>query len=523
MKSAKQIWEILREILVLIILGWAVVNLSKTGRFPAGDGPHILGVSTRLAQLLTDGEWTSFVYCFSSLLGPHPPFAYLPYMLAELLFPNQGWTHLLGSTFVLWVSWNGVARLGGGIIGFIWLVCGAPIWLQYENAGIDLAAGACAIQATSWLWKSEQLTKRKETFIWGIWLGVGFMVKYTAPMFMWGPCILAGYWVLKRSAWSTLFVGILGFSIVALPWWSTHIGNVMGYVSASSNAGSGLLTNQNILTGPWYEWDRLSWYPAVLIDAYGMMIGMVVLGAILIRIHSAKAPLLVLTILGGWIFLNAQSQRQDRYIVPAIPALAATISTSWLAIPSLYYAWPTLQGTFETYTSSTPAPAQREYTHSIDNAGVDWPLPPKAYWPVSLDTDVWGVDDALVKTRSYQGSDYGTVGFLLDESSGAPGFGAILRRATALGYRWHIATVMVVRPSRNMGPNQPLASIFVGPFTFGSWPSRDFDVLLMMVKRPDPQREKWLKSTGMTLAETWKLPKGRTAYIYTKKLANQIK
>ena len=360
LKRWKFISYILQELLVVLVLGWGLHTLSATGRFPAGDGPHILGVSTRLAQLITDGEWTSFLYCFSSLLGPHPPFAYLPYTLAELLFPNQGWTHLFGSTFVLWLCWNGIQRLGGGFIGLLWLICGAPIWLQFENAGIDIAAGACAIQATSWLWKSEGLRKRKETGIWGLWLGAGFMVKYTAPMFMWGPCILAGYWVLRRSLWSNLCIGICGFCIIAMPWWSTHLSNVMGYVSASSNAGSGLLTNQNIITSAWYEWENISWYPSVLIDAYGPSFFTLVAGAIILRFHSSKAPILIFSILGGWLFLNAQSQRQDRYIVPAIPALAATVSTSWLAIPSLYWAWSTLKATHDVYTRPTPAPDQRE-------------------------------------------------------------------------------------------------------------------------------------------------------------------
>ena len=488
--------------------------LRAMGRFPAGDGPHILGVSTRLAQQITDGEWMDFFYSFSSLLGPHPPFAYLPYTLAEILIPNTSWTHLLGSTFVLWLCWDGIRRFGGGLIGFLWLICGAPIWLQYENAGIDIAAGACAIQAASWLWKSEELTKRTPCFMWGIWLGIGFMVKYTAPMFMWGPCIIAGYWVLKRQSWSYLWVAIFGFAIIALPWWSTHVGNVIGYVSASSNAGSGLLTNQNILNGPWYSPDKLSWYPAALMDAYGTHFLLLFSSAILIRRSWKQSSILFLSIMGGWLFLNAQSQRQDRYILPAIPAVAATISTSWLAIPSIYWLWPTLEATHSTYTSPLPAPAQREYTHEIDKAGQTWPTPDKSYWPISLDTDAWGVDDALKKTRQYQGSDQGTVGFLLEEDGGAPGFGAILRRATALGYRWHIATVMVVRPSAKTGPGQPLASIFVGPFTYGSWPSRDFKVLLLMVRRDDPQRTKWLASTGLVLAESWELPKGRKGLLY---------
>ena len=348
-------------------------------------------------------------------------------------------------------------------------------------------------------------------------MGVGFMTKYTAPMFMWAPCLVAGYWILKRGLWRRLGLSLIGFLIVAGPWWSTHLPNVIGYVSASSNAASGLLTNKNIIQGSWYDMENISWYPAALLNAYGTHFIPLLLLAPLIRLRNFHSSLIMaLSFMGGWIFLNAQGQRQDRYIVPALPVVAASIGSSVLALPSLYYAIPTIKETHRIYTRPLKAPPQREYTHQIENAGKSWPTPTKAYWPVSLDTDAWGVDEALRKTRQYQGSNYGTVGFLLEEEGGAPGFGAILRRATQLGYRWHIATVMVVRPSQNRTANQPLASIFVGPFTFGTWPSRDFNVLLIMAKRPDPQREKWLQSIDMKKVEQWELPKGRTATIYTK-------
>ena len=77
----------------------------------------------------------------------------------------------------------------------------------------------------------------------------------------------------------------------------------------------------------------------------------------------------------------------------------------------------------------------------------------------------WKIDDALNKVATIQGKD-GTVGFLLDEQGGAPGYGIILSKAVQMGFNWHIATIMIARrggPGPN-DPNRPLASVFVDPF-----------------------------------------------------------
>jgi hypothetical protein len=519
-----------------VIYSW-IQAILPMARHPAGDGPHILGTATRLAQLLLDGEWETFVICFSTLLGPHPPFAYVPFTIAEVLFSGQAWSHLAGGAILLWLCWDGIRRLGGGLVGLLWLMCAAPIWLQAENAGIDLAAGACAIQSLSHLAASQRLRSRWHALMWGAWIGAAFMTKYTAPMFLWAPCFIAGWWTVRWRRWDRLAAGIGGFCIVALPWWSTHWKQVYGYVVASGDASSGLLTNKAIVQGPWHAYENLSWYPAATVDAIGWW----GLGFILIALPFSRrargatqrstdrwaakrtalsSPSLICAsaIIGGWLFLNAQSQRQDRYILPAGPIAAALIGGSWLAIPSIPIAIWNLESTRKIYTERAITPSQREYSHEIGTAGESWPVPAKAYWPVTQDPDSWGVDTALQKTRKYQGSDHGTVGFLLEEEGGAPGYGIILRRATALGYRWHIATVMVVQPQgqKRNDSNRPLASVFVGPFLYGEWPSRSFDVLLVMNKRQNKQREAYLESTGMVLVEEWKLPKNRKGRIYVK-------
>ena len=218
--------------------------------------------------------------------------------------------------------------------------------------------------------------------------------------------------------------------------------------------------------------------------------------------------------------LNAQKQRQDRYILPAYPILATGLATApiWTFGLAAYPLWEIASETLRLYTASEPMPSERNYAHNVHTIATNYPTPHEAYWPISHNLQPWLLDETLTKIEALQGKE-GTVGFLLEEQGGAPGYGIILSKAVQMGLRWHIATVMIARPNGPgpKDPNRPLASIFVGPFIFGEWPSREFDVLLTMVSHQDPQQEKWLAQQDMSIVEKWALPMGREGRIYVRK------
>ena len=357
------------------MIGLWMMAIIEQGRHPSGDGPHVIGTANRLALLLIDGDMSFFVSAFSSLLGPHPPFAYLPFMTGKLIVPNAEWSHLLGGAIVLWICWDGIRRMGGGLIGFCWLMAVTPVWLQAENAGIDLWAGACVIQSLSHLAATKHMRNRFHIAMWGAWMGAAFMTKYTAPLFLWAPTLLAGWWVLKRGRWRALALSISGFCVVALPWWSTHANNVWGYIKHSGDGSTGLLTNQTLIDDPWGKIENVGWYPAAVADAVGwttlIIIAIVLfvcmsglntflrnaanaskfsilncLGSAWLfheslarnRMRTSTVYIAFLSVLGGWIVLNSQKQRQDRYILPAAPVAAAILGVTPLAWPALPYA-----------------------------------------------------------------------------------------------------------------------------------------------------------------------------------------
>ena len=144
--------------------------------------------------------------------------------------------------------------------------------------------------------------------------------------------------------------------------------------------------------------------------------------------------------------LNAQKQRQDRYIIPAYPLMSAglVMAPSIVTAAAMPFLWHVTRENNRVFNSNTPAPAQRDYSHDVATPAETYPLPHEAYWPISHDLIPWKLDSALEKIAAVQGID-GTVGFLLDEQGGAPGYGIVLSKAVQMGFNWHIATIMIAR------------------------------------------------------------------------------
>ena len=499
---------------VILPLALWVALVVRSDRWPSGDGPHVLGASMRLANDLRQGAFSDFGQGLLSLLAPHPPGAYLPWTLAYLVAGAGRWTHLLASAGLLALCWDGVRRLGGGASGALWMAAPALLWAQAELGGADLVAAAAAVQAVSHLAASDRLQRRRHVIAWGLWMGLGFLSKYTFPMFLWAPCLLAGVWVVRDQRWPALLAAILAFCAVAGLWYGHRFEDVLSYIAASTAPDPFLVAARDLAHGPWYAAENLGWYPAAALDAWGWGgAAALCVGLLLHRrrdAHPDARILALLAVAGAWLVLAQSVQRQDRYLLPAIPLLAAVVGGArggrWLAPLGL----ATLLGTTWTYVSTESAPSNRDFSHALSMAGRDWPLPAEAYRPVSLDPRPWRVDEALSGLAAAHGRADGTVGLLIDDSRGAPGMGVYLFRACSLGYRWDLATVSVAREAGG----RLRSMVFVGPFATEDWPSRDFDVLYSAFAPGDEAREAWLEQRGGAPEQVWALPDGNEGRLY---------
>lgn len=503
-----------RVLAVIVPLALWVALVVRADRWPSGDGPHVLGAAMRLAGDLRSGALGDFARGLASLLAPHPPGAYLPWTLAYLVAGAGRWTHLLASAGLLALCWDGVRRLGGGLSGALWMAAPALLWAVAELGGVDLVAAAAAVQAVSHLAASDRLARRRHVIGWGLWMGVGFLSKYTFPMFLWAPCLLAGVWVVRGQRWPALLTAILAFAAVAGLWYAARFEDVLSYIAASTAPDPFLVAARDLAQGAWYAPQNLGWYPAAAIDAWGWAGAAAMLVGLLLHRRRDALPdariLALLAVGGAWLVLAQSVQRQDRYLTPAIPLLAAVVGAGrgarWLAPVGV----ATLIGTALTFSSTEPAPPNRDFSHALASAGRAWPLPAEAYRPVSLDPRPWRIDEALAGLAERHGRPDGTVGLLLDDSRGAPGMGLYLFRACSLGYRWDLATVSVARESGG----RVRSMVFVGPFATEDWPSRDFSALYTAFPPGDEAREAWLEQRESAPDQVWALPDGFEGRLY---------
>lgn len=508
-----------------LLYGWAFAVIS-TGRWPAGDGPHMLGIAMRLGQLFTTGAWGELSWCLPSLVAPHPPGAYVPAMVAFVVSPQPRTAHLLAMAGVLFLAWDGLRRMTGspwrGVFGMLWLGSSPLVWQQAEGYGVDLLAGVAVLQALSHLTASKGLRDRKAAMGWGAWMGAAFLTKYTAPFFLWAPCVAVGVVVLARGRWSTLARAFGAWCLVALPWFLGHGDDVLAYAGASNTATAELAGNTPLVSGPWWAWDNLRWYPSALLESLGIG-GVAALGLSTLVPGSRRVPragrwLAIAAVLGGWLLLAPQMQRQVRYLLPMLPLAAVLLSTSRLAPVLLFAALPGIAESLAVFSDRTEAPPQRRADLELDRPGQGWPEVPVALKPMSESPLHWRLDGAITALARNTPDDATTVGLLAPSMQG-PGAGLVLYRLATAGYTWHLSSVAFLQqggPTPD-GAELPMwnnAALFVAPFAMGGWPERRFDSVLVIAESNDPRPAQWLQSAGFSQAETMTTKSGYSAGVY---------
>jgi hypothetical protein len=378
------------------------------------------------------------------------------------------------------------------------------VWLAVEGHGRDLAAAACAVQAVSWLHASRGFEQRRQALAFGAWLGAGFLVKYTFPMFMILACLAAAVHLRSRARWVNLGAAVGAFVLVAGGWWAVMGHNALAYLGANMGQAAG--AEAKLMT--WDERmapEHLAMYPLALKDAVGWP------GIIALLAGAAWAPKLPLAgALGGLVVLAVQSQAQDRYALPALALLcAAAVPYGRRALGSLaalaVFA-PLYVTSAAAFAPSARTATTSTYQHPLATWNrLSWPGS-RTYNPIALQLGAWRLDQPLAALRAAHGRDDGTVGLLLSTGGGVPEFGTLVMSAQYLGYRWDFANVVPRGPGRT--------DVFVGPLFDGAWPSRDFTALLaIQCPGPDRAQGEWLAAFEGTETASVALPSGCTGSV----------
>ena len=475
---------------------WLCGVLIAARRLPAGDAAHFIATESRLAGLVAEGELLRALTLFFSLLAPHPPLGYLPGVVAQLLWPDAIAAAVIAQGLVLLLGWDGLRRLfpQQPPMGAWMMILGSPmVWLAVDQHGRDLVVAVVALQALSHLLASDGLRVRTSSLAFGAWMGVGFMVKYTFPMFLFVPCLLSVGALISAERRRNLSAAVLTFVAVAGPWYAVFGSGVRRYLFHSTGAHTSF---GNYRTDLWAT-ESIVFYPLALKDSLGWP-GVTLLGVsavVLVFQRQVRTGLLLIgASAGGLAVLSTINQAQDRYAAPALLLLAALAGAfrGWTMVI------PLALGLIQTwYTARAFAPGARTgeaiHLHPLRSwTEASWP---RSAWyrPTDIELGSWKLDEAFTAMAGEQG-EQGTVGLLLGDQPFLPAFGSVVLAAQGRGYRWDYGVVKV------QGQDWTL---FRGPLFDGAWPPGEFRTLLSILCPSDSLAGAWRSSrVRQTLLES---------------------
>ncbi len=491
-----------------------VTLLTLAARTASGDGAHLAGAELRLAELLRDGDIGRAFRIFSTFIAPQPPAGYVPGIAVALVLGASAATPIVAMAIPLLLLWDAFRRLDDGRLPWApWLVVVAsPLtWLYVEQHGRDLVAAAVLAQTIAWLHAARGFTDRRASVAFGAWLALGFLTKYTFPMFAVLPCLVAGLSLRSTERWKALGLAVLAFAVVAGPWYGSYFGRVMDYVvptdAAMAASQAANQREQGVLTP-----SVLALYPLAMKDALGWPGALVVLvGA---AVGGRKSVLPLAAALGGIALLTPLGQAQDRYALPAFVALAALVAplarSRLGAVAVLAVFGVQLAATVAIFRPGAPTTPTASFDHPPASAAVlSWPKS-RSYTPVDVDLAAWKVDDAIAGLRAVHGGPTGTVGLLLPRNPMSPDFGVFLARSAALGNRWDFANVNLAAGRGGLAD-----PYFLGPLRDVGWPSSRCTALYAILEnRRDAATSAWLATHRLAVQARFALPGGATGVVY---------
>lgn len=382
----------------------------------------MLMVSSMVADDLFGGTPLEGLTHFASLSMPHPPLGYLPSTLLVKIVPLR-WCIALSSTLSVGLLLDALIRIGrpfpswgSVLVGSIALGSGL-CWWSADHYGFDLVGAAAVLQTLSWLEASQYLRRRRESILFGVWLGVTFLTKYTAPLVLFLPTVVLCGWVLFRRPRRVLDA-LLGWGVVTLPWLLLNAPRVWYYALSSvrpddnpANHQTAMSLSERLFGG---GWELVS---AALVDALSWpVVGLALLAALV----SRRAALL-LAFASGFLLLSVYNNPHGRHVLPLLFVLAAAAIPRLAPGASLYrrvLAWVTVAGlaalgltsmvgSVQTYgLHGQRLPGVRRFEHTL--AGFpslgSWPEPAEQFLPLSYDLAEWRIPEvnAAIEALSSQ-------------------------------------------------------------------------------------------------------------------------
>jgi 4-amino-4-deoxy-L-arabinose transferase-like glycosyltransferase len=220
-------------------------------------------------------------------------------------------------------------ELRSGTMAALLTVCyHFPAWLLHE-AFLDYLLMAMVALSFALLMRAGEFHVRSDAVLFGVVAGLGMLVKQTFPFFFTLPAIalFCRAWIRRDGrAIANLALSAMVAVLIASIWYVPHLKDVVGIYKV--NALNAAVENE----APPFSFRYLAYYWGVLggLQIQLLFTSLFVVGLIYsIRHRSRQDWMLYLWILSGILSFTLLANKDARYTVPILPAVAL-ISVSWL-------------------------------------------------------------------------------------------------------------------------------------------------------------------------------------------------
>jgi hypothetical protein len=208
---------------------------------------------------------------------------------------------------------------------------------QFKDFMLDAPLTALTALAVYFLVRCDYFADRPASALFGVAWGLGLLTKWNFALYValptaWAAGVAVRKGVALRSGTRVANIGLATAAALSLslPWYVPNFAHVRAdlFGGGQSNAASiyGIPPVLSVDGFLWYFWNLVSnqlfLFPFLLL----------VVGAVLLfrrREARARNSLLTLTVVGSYLLSTALTNKDDRYTLPMLPAVAV-LATYWL-------------------------------------------------------------------------------------------------------------------------------------------------------------------------------------------------
>jgi 4-amino-4-deoxy-L-arabinose transferase-like glycosyltransferase len=221
----------------------------------------------------------------------------------------------------------------GGLAALLAVCYHFPAWLVHD-AFLDFPLMAITAASFALLIRAGDFKNRRHAIAFGVAAGLGMLVKQTFPFFFILPALYVTVRVLAgrdRRAVVNLALAAVLAAVIAGIWYVPHMDDVLS-IYRVNKVGA---INEN--EAPLYTiGSNLFYVHALLSTQVQVPFGALFLFGLIYSIvrHRKQSVLLYLWILSGVVAFSFVANKDARYTVPILPAVAL-VSISWMAGPKV--------------------------------------------------------------------------------------------------------------------------------------------------------------------------------------------